>query len=33
MLNNRDENTHRSFQEFLQYFKLSSHVRIAARKK
>lgn len=33
LLNNREENTLRSFQEFLQYFKLSSHVRIAARKK
>ncbi len=33
LLNNRDENAHKSFQEFLQRFKLSSHVRIAARKK
>lgn len=32
-LNNRDKNAHRSFQEFLQRFKLSSHVRVAARKK
>lgn len=33
LLRNREENAHRSFQEFLQQFKLSSHVRIAARKK
>lgn len=33
MLRNREEDAHRSFQEFLQQFKLSSHVRIAARKK
>jgi len=33
LLNNRDEDAHRSFQEFLQRFQLSSHVRVAARKK
>jgi len=33
LLNNREENAHRSLQEFLQHYKLSSHVRIAARKK
>lgn len=33
MFNNREENAHRSFQEFLQQFKLSSHVRIVAQKK
>lgn len=32
-LKNRDKNAHRSFQEFLQQFKLSSHVRVAVRKK
>ena len=33
LLYNREENAHRSLQEFLQRYKLSSHVRIAARKK
>jgi len=33
MLNKREESAHYSFQKFLQQFKLSSHVRIAARKK
>jgi len=33
LLNSRDENAHRSLQEFLQQFKLSSHVRLAARRK
>lgn len=33
LLNNRDEDAHRSFQQFLQQFKLSSHVRIAAKKR
>lgn len=32
MIDNRDENSHHSFQEFLQHYKLSSHVRIAAKK-
>lgn len=32
-LNTRDKNALRSFQEFLQQFKLSSYVRVAARKK
>ena len=33
LLQKRDEDSHRSFQEFLQRYKLSSHVRIAAIKK
>ena len=33
LMHSRDEDTHRSFQEFLQRNNLSSHVRIAARKK
>lgn len=33
LLNNRGEDAHHSFQEFLQRFQLSSHVRVAARKK
>ena len=33
LLNNRNEDAHCSFQEFLQRFQLSSHVRVAARKK
>lgn len=33
LLNNREENAHHSFQEFLQRNNLSSHARIAARKK
>jgi len=32
LINSRSESAHRSFQEFLQQFKLSSHVRIAAKK-
>jgi len=32
MLEKRDENSHHSFQEFLQHFRLSSHFRIAAKK-
>lgn len=32
LLNNRDEEAHHCFQQFLQQFKLSSHVRVAARK-
>jgi hypothetical protein len=33
LLNKRDEDAHHSFQEFLQRFQMSSHVRVAARKK
>lgn len=33
LIENRDETTHRVFQDFLQRFNLSSHLRIAARKK
>jgi Zn ribbon nucleic-acid-binding protein len=33
LIHNRDENAHRVFQEFLQQFRLSSHLRIAAQKK
>jgi hypothetical protein len=32
MLENRDENSRYAFQEFLQRFNLSSHIRIAAKK-
>jgi hypothetical protein len=32
LIEHRDENTHRAFQDFLQRFRLSSHTRIAARK-
>lgn len=32
LIEKRDEYAHRSFQEFLQHYNLSSHVRIAARK-
>ena len=32
LLNNRDEDAHHCFQQYLQQFKLSSHVRIAAKK-
>jgi len=33
LIKNRDENAHRAFQNFLQEFHLSSHLRIVARKK
>ena len=33
LLNNRDESAHSYFQDFLQKFKLCSHVRVAARKR
>lgn len=32
LIENRDENAHRSFQDFLQMYGLSSHVRIASQK-
>ena len=33
LIEHRDEDAHRAFQEFLQQYNLSSHLRIAARKK
>jgi len=33
LIEKRDENAHREFQDFLQRFNLSSHLRIAAQKK
>lgn len=33
LIHNRDENAHKAFQEFLQKFRLSSHLRIAAQKR